>query len=383
MYYYLLSSLKRRVILELQDSFSRHPVYSKIVPFIQKKYSFTERPHFGIVLKSGSVNKVALSSDNFMGYVQSHAMLGYLGAPCHPIEWVREDLKRIELEGGMPLAPGVYYIEILTVPTNPQEAGTFVVDPLLTVPDEAILRFVSGIERTAQLQNTPAPGTVRLWVNGRVLLKEKVDYTLDGGSIQFLSQFHPDDLVTAEYRYPVASVGPVPFYWNRSDVNTLPGVVLAFGKRARVGDKVAVVVYQDRVSTASAYGGKFEVSFDLDVIATDPDQMEEIADLVVMHLWGEKKARLEFEGIEITDISMGGESEDTYDETADLYFYTASISLQLRADWEIHVPLPLTISKATTEVSAISAGLQMEVGRLFYATSPVNVGRNNDYERIG
>jgi hypothetical protein len=41
MYYYLLSSLKRRLILELQDSFSRHPVYEKVVPFIQNSMPST------------------------------------------------------------------------------------------------------------------------------------------------------------------------------------------------------------------------------------------------------------------------------------------------------------------------------------------------------
>jgi hypothetical protein len=375
--------MKRRLILELQDSFSRHPIYSKLVDYIQTKYSFKERPHFGIVLKGSSVNKVAFSADNFVGRVYSHVMLAYLGEPTYPIEWVREDLARVEHDGYMPTAPGVYYLEILTVPTNPKEPGTFVIDPLITMPDEAVIRFISGIEQQATLQNVPSPGTLRLWLNQRVLLKEGTDYTVNGASIQFIRHYGENDRVTAEYRYAVPSIGPVEFYWNQSNFTTLPGVVMAFGKRARVGDKVAVVVYQDRVDTANAYGGKFEFSFDLDVIATDPAQMEEIADLVIMYLWGEKKPRLEFEGLEITDISMGGESEEAYDEQAELFFYTASISLSMRGDWEIHIPLPLTISRATTEQPNGSDGLRMETGRLFYATSPVAVGRNNDYERIG
>lgn len=381
-YYYLTSALKRRIILELQDSFSRHPIYSKLVDYIQTKYSFKERPHFGIVLKGGSVNKVAFSADNFIGYVSSHTMLSYVGEPSYPIEWVREDLNRIQIEGQMPTAPGIYYLEILTVPTTPQEPGTFIIDPLLTAVDEAVIRFVSGVERQANLQNIPSPGTLRLWLNGRIPLKEGVDYTVEGQTLLFIPNYGEGDKITAEYRYAVDSIGPVDFYWNRSDFTTLPGVVMAFGKRARVGDKVAVVVYQDRVDTASAFGGKFEFSFDLDVIATDPAQMEEIADLVVMYLWGEKKPKLEYEGIEIIDVSIGGDSEEAYDEQAELFFYTANLSLQMRADWEIHVPLPLTISRATTEQTGGTNGLQMGVGRLFYTTTPAVVGRNNDYERI-
>jgi hypothetical protein len=116
--------------------------------------------------------------------------------------------------------------------------------------------------------------------------------------------------------------------------------------------------------------------------------MEEIADLAIMYLWGHKKAPLEFEGIEIIDISMGGEAEEMYDETGDLNFYTASLSIQLRADWELHVPLPLTISRVTPTTAegeddpSIPPGVQRVSGDLFFSTRPVVVGRNDDFERI-
>jgi hypothetical protein len=89
MYYYLIGALKRRLILELQDSFSRHAIYQKITPFIQNKFAFSERPQFGIVVKGSSANKVQLSADNFIGTVQSHVMLAYVDQPAHPIEWHR------------------------------------------------------------------------------------------------------------------------------------------------------------------------------------------------------------------------------------------------------------------------------------------------------
>jgi len=385
-YYYLTSAIKRRAILELKDSFSRHPIYSKVVPFIQNRFSFTERPQMGIVVKGSSANKVSLSGDNFIGNVQSYVMLGYVGQPTYPIEWVREDLNAIrENEDRMPTAPGIYYIEILTVPENPQTPGTFVVDPLLTVTGEPLLRFESGIEREAQLENPPTKGTVRLWVNDRLMLSEGKDYTIDykTGAVTFLSRFAPQETVTADYRFPIPSQGPFEFQWNTADFKTLPGVVLAFGKRARLGDKVAVKINPDREDTALAYGGKFEVSLDLDVLSQDTTATEEIADLSVMYLWGEKKPYLEFEGIEIVDISIGGEAEETYDETADINYYTASLSIQFRADWEIHVPLPLTISKATTTQLDGSDGLVFAgPSTLLFTTFPTIVGRNNDFERI-
>lgn len=385
MYYYLTSALKRRAILELQDSFSRHPIYEKVVPYIQNKFAFPERPQMGIVVKGSSANKVVLSGDNFLGHIQSHVMLAYVdGFPAYPIEWVREDLNTIRAnDDRMPIAPGIYYLEILSVPENPQTPGTFVLDPLLTTTGEPLLRFQSGLEREAQLENTPTRGTVRLWVNDRMMLVEGTDFTVDyrNGAVHFLSKFTPNDRVTADYRYPIDSIGPIDFYWNTSDFKTLPGVVMAFGKRAKVNDKVAIRVTADREQTAMAYGGKFEVSLDLDVLTQDTTATEEIADLAVMYLWGEKKSFLEAEGIEILDISIGGEAEESYDETGDLNYYTASLSLQLRADWEIHVPLPITISKVTAK-RANEGLVYASPSNLFFTTFPVIAGRNNDFERI-
>lgn len=390
MYYYLVSSLKRRLILELQDSFSFHPVYRKIVPFIQNRFAFAERPQFGIVVKGSSANKVQWSPDNYVGTIESHVMLAYVGQPAYPLEWVREDLEAVRTQGGVRALPGVYYLEVLEAPTNPSEPGYFVIDPLLTVTDESVLRFQSGIEREAQLQQVPVEETLRMYLNQRFLLKEGVDFRADytSGAIEILGTFGANDRLTADYRYSSPSVGPIPFYWNTADFKTLPGVVLAFGKRAEKGQKVAVVIYQNRVDTAQAFGGKFEANFDVEVIARDATQMEEIADLTVMYLWGQKKELLEREGIEVLDVNIGGEGEEPADETGDLYFHTASLTIQLRADWEIHVPLPLTISRVTPTTPAgdvdpnAPSGLQKVQSQLFFLTHPVVVGRNNDYERI-
>lgn len=381
----MTNAIKRRVVLELKEFFSRHPIYEKVVPFIQNKFAFDERPQTGIVVKGSSANKIALSADNFIGNVYSHVMLAYVGPPTYPIEWVREDLNVVRENGGMPIAPGLYYIEILSVPDSAQGTGTFAVDPLLTVTGEPVLRFQSGIEREGQLANVPTRGTLRLWVNGRVILTEGVDFTADyeTGALTFLARFAPNDLIAADYRYPASSLGPIEYQWNTADFKTLPGVIMAFGKRAKVGDKVAIRVTEDREHVALAYGGKFELSLDLDVLSQDTTATEELADLAVMCFWAEKKAYLEFEGIEVVDVSIGGEAEETYDETADLNYYTASLSLQLRADWEIHAPLPLTITKVTPEQSPTNNGLTYAApSNLFYTTFPVIAGRNNDFERI-
>lgn len=377
MFYYLVGALKRRLILELQDSFSRHPVYRKIVPFIQNRQAFDERPQFGIIVQGSSTNKVQLDASNFIGTVQSHVMLAQVGVPTFPLEWVREDLECVRSRGGFPTAPGVYYLEILTAPTNPGEEGAFVVDPLLTVTNEPVLRFQTGLEQDGQLQNVPIDSTLRLYQDRSYLLTEGTDYeVLPEGGIHFLQGFRSGAVVTADYRYATPSVGPVAFKWNTANTTTLPGVVLAFGKRSEAGQKVAVVVYRERVDTAQAFGGRHEASFDLEVLARDTTQVEEISDLVTMYLWGEKRPVLGWEGIEILDVSMGGESEEPIDETGQDYQYSTSMSVQLQADWEIHVPLALTISHMEPQA-------QMVMSDIFYQTFPIVAGRNPDYERIG
>ncbi len=380
MYFYLVQALKRRLILELQDSFSHHPVYRKIVPFIQNKFSFDERPQFGIVVTGSSTNKVQFDPSNYIGMIQSHVMLARAGGQeVFPLEWVREDRAcLIANSGSMPTLPGVYFMEILEAPTNPTANGYFALDPMLTATNEAVIQLTQGIENEGQLQNEPIDGTLRLYQNRTFRLTEGVDYTLQPkGQITFLGQYPPGTVITADYRYSMPPVGPIPFQWNVADTTTLPGVILAFGKRAEKGQKVAIVVYDDRVSAAQAFGGKYEVNFELDILARDPQQMEEISDLTNMYLWGEKKSSLEFEGIEILDVSMGGESEEPIDETGQDFQYTSSVSVQLRADWEIHLPLPLTISRVDSQdMKAVDSSL-------FFKTFPIFADRNNDYERIG
>lgn len=396
MYYYLLSALKRRIILELQDSFSRHPVYEKAVPWIQNKFSFDERPQFGIVVKSSNSNKVQFSADNYIGTIVSKVMLAYVDQPDHLLEWAKEDLATLRANGDvMPIQSGVYILECVTVPTDPGEQGTYLIHPKLTVTNETLLISSTGIEQEAQLLNVPIAGTLRLWENNRVLLVEGRDYSVDEkGLVTFLGRLLRGSTVVADYRYVTPTLGPFNWSWNSADYEHLPGVVLAFGKRGRAGDKVAVVISDDRVDVARAFGGKFELSFDLDVIARDPIQMEEMADFAVMSLWGVKRNTLSHEGIEIVDVSVGGESEESYDETGDLYYYMASLSLQVQADWEVHVPLPLVISRVSPTDAQVEAQIQADLTApsegtlravhqpLLYQTVPIIVGRNAEYERI-
>jgi hypothetical protein len=221
------------------------------------------------VVKGSSANKVALSADNFMGTIQSHVMLAYIGQAQFPIEWVREDLKTVAANKGMPTPPGVYLLEVLAAPTVPGEAGYYALDPLYTVLEEVLPVFQSGIEQEAQLQNLPLRNTLRLWVGNNFLLKEGLDYAVnyETGSIQMLTPFPSGATLSADYRWAGASLGP----WRSIGIpqTSRPCLALCWlSASERKRDRRWRSWSMKTASTAAqAFGGKFEVSFDFDVIA--------------------------------------------------------------------------------------------------------------------
>jgi hypothetical protein len=372
MYAYLVGALKSRLILELRDEFSRHPIYRKISSYIQGGYSFTERPEYGIVVKNTGANKVQLDAANFVGTLSSYVMLGFVGEAVYPIEWVREDQAAIQANRGLfPSPPGVYYIDIMKVPTSTGSLGEFCLGPLYTVTEEP-LDFVA---LSAFLQHKPVEKTLRLYYNRNHLLVEGVDYERIGDDGITLLSHDLTAPITADYRYVGELVEHVPFDWNTADAKTIPGVVLAFGKRCEVGQRVAVVVHRNRVDASEVYGGKTELSFDLEVLARDPSQSDEIADFAHGFIWQNLKSKFIQEGIEVLDVSIGGQSEDAIDETGQSFQYTTPISLQLRADWEQHKPLPLTVSQLILDATPVSQ-------KLFFDAHSILEGRAPDYERL-
>jgi hypothetical protein len=96
------------------------------------------------------------------------------------------------------------------------------------------------------------------------------------------------------------------------------------------------------------------MTIEFEVMSRDVHAQQEITDRSVMYLWGVLRSHLSHQGIEITDVSLGGESEEVYDQTGDDYFYTSSFSLTAQTEWSIHVPLdawlrtaaPLTVAQA-------------------------------------
>lgn len=352
MYNFLTEALKRRFIVELRSFWAYHPKYRDIVDHIQGKYSFRERPSYGIILKTSSANHVQLSADNFQGTVQSYAQLvKYQDKPGLAIEWVREDAVAIRANQGVfPSSPGIYYIAI-TEPTesvppyNAEKTYEFMVDPLLEVQDEVATKLD---DFTWTVSHAYLTGTTQVYeMPGGIPYVRGVNYTEDAasGHVIIVNPLPAKRYLMVSYRYPAESTGPWKITENFAHKQAIPGVSLAFGRRIEVGDVMAVVVYSRRVPTALEYGGKWDISLDFDIMARDVFAQQEIADSTVMYLWGIARNRLSTEGIEITSVAMGGESEEVYDETGDDYYYNASFSVQTQTDWSIHVPLTATIRR--------------------------------------
>jgi hypothetical protein len=197
----------------------------------------------------------------------------------------------------------------------------------------------------ADAQN-PSQSTLRLYrMPGNIQLYDGPNFTADPatGEITLFEALGENEFLSADYRTAGETTGPWKVGDNRALTQPIPGAVLAFGRRITAGDRLAIVVQRHRDIAALEYGGRWDLTLDVDVIARDPLAQREILDQTALYLWATARPRLSSEGIEILSVSMGGETEEVYDENADDWFYNASFSMTLQTDWLIHVPLGICI----------------------------------------
>jgi len=340
--------------MELRNYWQYHPLYPDLPDHIIGKYSFRERPSTGIIVKVGGGSHVMLSADNYIGIIESYVHLArYKNKPGMAIEWVREDSVAIQNNNGyFPSRAGVYYIELT-------EDKEFYVDALLNVYNE-IMTSVDTF--TYSMSAVPLTGTIRVFeMPARYQLIEGENYSVDvdgqgnpTGEITLTQALTGGRYLVSDYKYPTGSQGPYTIDPGFANNTAIPGVVLAFGRRNKKGDVQAVVVEEIRRPASLAYGGKWELSMEFDVTARDVFAQQEIADQTVIYLWGILRPQLSSEGIEMSEISLGGESEEVYDENGDDYFYNSSFSLTVTTDWEINIPLSAFLRQVTPSTRVYS-----------------------------
>jgi hypothetical protein len=397
---FLTNPTKKRLIDEIRKILYDHPKYREHSQNVQNKYSFDERPQRGVIVNGTSAHRVRLSADNYMGRLSSFVMNAHVdNHPGTTIEWVMENKSFLEQFSKrrdiFPSPPGVYILEVHRVPDEARNIpGLFTLDPFLTETDEPLITFSAATGQQGQLSRPDViPGSVRLWLDGRRPLLAGVDYNVDdSGLVTFLKEAPTGYTVFADYRYKVEKQGPFPFRMEETNYEAIPGAVLAFGDRAQAGDKLALVVGQSRQETAEVYGGKFEVNFDLVVFSRDAEDRDKMSDYIIVKLL-ERQNDLGFEGIELLDISPGGESEEIYNAETDDYFYDSSVSVSFRVDWEAYSALPVDIfrSEQTSKAEEQKAGYLDGSFKndLSHVATPselfgvaVVVGRNISFERI-
>ncbi len=341
MYYKLLSSVKERLIREIKRHLLDHPKFVKMVPFVQGKWAFEDRPQMAVVVSNNSASPLKLSSDNFLGTVLSYSMLSKMpDKPGTSVEWIKDDLYAIDRNGGhFPTNPGVYILDISG--SHIEKQGTFTITPWYYENREPLIKFVTGNENAITLAHVPLQGSLRIIQNDNIQLIESeysVDY--DTGEISILRDFSPGDYIWAEYVHLGNAMGPFSWQENTSNTTALPGVFIAFGNRVQNGDQHAIVITEGRVATSLNYGGQWNMNMSIDIITRDSIQFEELIDYLGVLLWGPSRNQLSYEGIEITEMDFSGEAEEAYDESGEDTYIIGSISLTMLSDYHMSFPLP-------------------------------------------
>jgi len=340
MFYVLTNSIKKRLVILIQDILKQHPIFDKVK--VYTKFPQEERPKFAIIVRSVAGSSMKMDLNNLVGIDRGYSTLANLkGIVGGSIEWVRDDYDNIEDMS----APGFYIVKVTEHQQDTNEFK-FVIDPYLRVDDEELkIEFLENTEG-GYLKNVPINQNSEIVFSQShsFEFKPKLDYTIDyqTGKILFKESVKNFEPIVVDYQVLGKRMGPFSTEYYKLNNVAVPGVVLAFGDRLRVGDEQVVVVDKEQRPIAKVFGGRWLLDVDILVVAQDPDQQERIADFVVSRIWLEQEA-LANEGIAIHDFSLTGEAEEP--EIDEEYNFTAGIAFSIETDWEMFIPLITEVRK--------------------------------------
>ncbi len=338
MYFSVSNSLKKRLVLMFQDILADHPIFEKAK--VYTKFPQEERPKYAIIVRAAAGTTQKLSLDNFIAIHRGFCTLANLkGIQGNSIEWVKDDQENLDKMS----ASGFYVVKITSHDPTSNDFQ-FTVDPYLIVEDEILeIQTLRGKEG-AILKNLPVnPNSEIVYSESHQFeLKRDIDYTIDYPSGEIIFSQPINNIYTpiaVDYQVLSSQQGPYTTEYYHADNTAIPGVVLAFGDRLKVGDEQVVVVSKQDEPVAQVFGGRWILDFDVIGLAQDPDQQERLVDYVVTSLWARYQEQLTNEGIVIRDFSLSGENEDLEIEVPEEYNFTGGISFSMETDWEVFVPL--------------------------------------------
>ena len=195
--------------------------------------------------------------------------------------------------------------------------------------------------------------SIEVWIKKDLLSSE--DFTFDAETNDLVLNVLPPDNadLKVSYYYALDSEGPYTIEPYAANNQAIKGCVLNFAKQAETGGRQLVFVSSEAEPTAHEYGGKFRVTFTLDIVALDPIQQEEITDLSAMYLLALKE-RFDSEGLVLDEISIQGEAEEPYDENTTDQYYMASVGVTFLTDWHIRKPIPIKIRDVHLKFIAVA-----------------------------
>lgn len=256
-----------------------------------------------------------------------------------PMPPVVGDTLTISYYYNMMSPPGRYYLEIVS-------DTQFIIDPLYIIKGEQVIVRTLGTETNAQLVHGDLYGNfdklyTKKYSNSEALvLVRGTDYTVTvGGYITFLQPLLVGTTLYADYRWAGDRMGPFDLPKHFHYINTaLPGVILSFSNQFTVGDKMVVLIYPQREPAAQVFSGHYNMTFEIDVFTRDPQTLADLTDHLINDVWNNRRLKLMDEGLTITEMEPGGESEDVYDTNTNDLYYKNSVTLQIMSEWKKFVP---------------------------------------------
>ena len=118
----------------------------------------------------------------------------------------------------------------------------------------------------------------------------------------------------------------------------LPGLWLAFGDIAVVGDQAAVIVSPSITETYQVYGSKENLSFTLEIKSNDLQTSSDLAEMIKQYFLVTSRINMESDGLTIFEATRDfiGEARDLSGTATN---YVCNVTVSASADWKLYKPL--------------------------------------------